>query len=100
MGCCVLVLIAVGVPRVALALLYFNDYVARAYQTHLWPLLGFLLMPWTTIAYAVCQNEMGGVNDWGVALLILGVALDLGTNGSASRAKPRRGGRSSDAEAS
>lgn len=89
MGCCVLLLIAFGIPRIALALLYFNHYLSSAYQTCLWPLLGFFLMPWTTIAFAICQNEMHGVQGWGVGLLILGVVLDVGTHGSASHRRLR-----------
>ncbi|HEY3324689.1 MAG TPA: hypothetical protein VGP72_29830 [Planctomycetota bacterium] len=92
MGCCFLVVVACGAPRVGLVLLWLNGYLAHAYQTHLWPLLGFFLMPWTTISYAICMNQMGGVQGWGVALLILGVILDAGTHGGTTRTR-RRGPR-------
>ena len=47
-GCLALVL-----PRVTLVLVWlFTNYLQEAYQTWLWPLLGFFLLPLTTLAYA------------------------------------------------
>jgi lipopolysaccharide/colanic/teichoic acid biosynthesis glycosyltransferase len=38
----------------------FTDYLARAYDEFVVPLLGFFLLPTTTLAYAVAHNEVGG----------------------------------------
>ena len=40
-------------PRLVIVLVViFSDYIGRAYEGFLWPFLGFLFMPVTTLAYA------------------------------------------------
>jgi hypothetical protein len=41
----------------------FSDYIGRAYQTALWPFIGFLIMPLTTLAYAWFLIVKGEVVD-------------------------------------
>jgi hypothetical protein len=55
-----------------------------------WPLLGFFLLPTTTLAYAVAQNRYGGVEGIGLLLLILGVLVDLGVLGGGGRGVGKR----------
>ena len=44
---------ALSAPRLALAIVFvFSNYLGRAYQSALWPLLGFFFIPLTTLAYA------------------------------------------------
>ena len=51
-GCCLVALVAFGGPRVTGWLIWlFTNWFDRAYSTWYWPLLGWLLMPWTTLAY-------------------------------------------------
>jgi len=84
--CCVLVLLALVGPRLVLVLLWlFTSYLSRAFDTFLWPLLGFLVLPWTTIAYAVAQNELGGLSGLGLVVLALGLLVDLGVVGGGAR---------------
>jgi hypothetical protein len=59
----------------------FTDYLARAFDTWIWPTLGFFLLPTTTLAYAIAQNEFGGVQGWGLVVLVLGVLIDAGLLG-------------------
>ena len=52
-------------PRFVIVLLVLlSDYMGMAYETLLWPLLGFLFLPWTTLMYALVFP--GGVTgfDW------------------------------------
>ena len=84
--CCVLVLLALVGPRLVLVLLWlFTSYLSRAFESFLWPLLGFLVLPWTTIAYAVAQNELGGLSGLGIVVLALGLLVDLGVVGGGAR---------------
>ncbi|HEY7625179.1 MAG TPA: hypothetical protein VIA63_09160 [Candidatus Limnocylindria bacterium] len=84
--CCVLVLLAFVGPRVVLVLLWlFTNYLARAYDTFLLPLLGFLFLPWTTIAFAIAQNELGGLNLLGIIVVALGFLADIGVLGGGAR---------------
>ena len=78
--CCVLVLLAFVGPRAALVLMWlFTNYLSRAYDAFLLPFLGFLFLPWTTLAYVVAWGPLYGVSSWGWLVVALGVAADLAT---------------------
>jgi hypothetical protein len=82
-------LVAIGAlifPRLVLFLIWlFSDYLGRAYETVLWPLLGFLFLPLTTLAYAFAINTNGSVEGWYLAGVVLGVLIDLGIIGGSRR---------------
>jgi hypothetical protein len=81
---CLVVVLALATPRLVMVLMWlFSNYLSHAYGTWVWPLLGFFLLPTTTIAFAIAQNEFGGFKGWGVVITVLGVAFDLGLLGSA-----------------
>jgi len=75
----VVLLIVVAFPRVVLALLFLmSNYLQRAYEGLLIPILGFIFLPLTTLAYAWMTNAhmpLVGVN---VLILIIAVIIDLG----------------------
>ena len=79
--------LALAMPRFAIILVViFSDYIGRAYQTFLWPFIGFLFMPLTTLAYAWAINSRGSVAGFHVVVLVVAVLIDLGlVGGSASR---------------
>jgi len=79
--------LALSAPRFAIVLVViFSNFIGRAYQTVLWPLLGFLFMPLTTLAYAWAINSRGSVAGFHMVVVVLAVLLDLGlVGGSASR---------------
>lgn len=73
---CLIALIAIFSPRLALILLaIFSDILSRAFDGIVVPFLGFVLLPWTTLVYALCWDSGRSVEgfDWflvGVAFLI------------------------------
>jgi len=79
--------LALSAPRLALVLVViFSDYIGRAYHTTLWPFLGFLFMPLTTLAYAWAMNGRGSVEGFHLVVVVVAVLIDLGmVGGSASR---------------
>ncbi len=88
---CLMVLFALVTPRFIMFLLWvFTDYLSRAFGSWFWPLLGFLFLPTTTMAYAVAENEFHGVKGWGLVVVILGVMVDFGLLGGGGRAIGRR----------
>jgi hypothetical protein len=90
---CLLAFVALLVPRLVLVLvwLFGNGYLGRAYQTLLWPLLGFLFMPLTTLAYAFAYNSNhGNVNGGYLAIVVAAVLIDLGLIGGGGKAGRRR----------
>lgn len=89
MGCLV-VLLAFISPRLALfAIFLFSDLLSRAFDSWFVPLLGFFLLPWTTLAYAVMwsasSNQVSGF-EW--FIVILAFIIDLGSY--ANRGRVRR----------
>lgn len=81
MPCC-LGLFALAAPRVVIVLLViFSDYIGRAYDSVLWPFLGFLFAPTTTLAYALAIHNAGGVRGIYLVLMIIAVLIDLSSSG-------------------
>lgn len=92
MGCgCIAAIIALAMPRVAMVLiLIFTDWFGRAYETVIWPVLGFLFMPYTTLAYMAAQINAGGLKGWWLALFIVAIIVDAGHWGGSSHAARSR----------
>ncbi|MEM7435825.1 MAG: hypothetical protein AAF436_11790 [Myxococcota bacterium] len=82
--------LALATPRfVIILVVLFSDYIGDAYQTTLWPLLGFFFMPLTTLAYAFAINSQGTVEGMYLVVVVIAVLLDLGLVGAGSRARRR-----------
>ncbi|MCK4375487.1 MAG: hypothetical protein KAX19_09165 [Candidatus Brocadiae bacterium] len=92
MGCgCILTTIALLMPRVLMVvILLMTDWFGRAYETVIWPVLGFLFMPYTTLAYMAAHIRGGGLSGGWLALLIVAVILDIGHWGGGGHAAIRR----------
>jgi len=76
---CLLLVLFLAFPRIALLLLFlFSNYLQHAYHGLIIPLLGFVFLPLTTLAYAWMANS--GLPTTGINLLILiiAVVIDLG----------------------
>ena len=87
---CLLTLIAVFFPRLVIVFLFlFTDWLARAYEGvwFVWPVLGFLAMPFTTLAYALAINMRGEVGGGYLVLLIVAVLMDVGQLGGGRAAR-------------
>ena len=80
---CLIVIFLVAFPRIALVVIFFmSNYLQRAYQNLLIPLIGFIFLPLTTLVYAWLTNThqpMAGVN---LIILIVAVIIDIGGLGS------------------
>ncbi len=91
MPCCAVLLLLFLGPRLAMiAMAMFSDYLGRAFgETFLWPLLGWLFLPWTTLAYAWAINTRGEIAGLHMAVVIVAALVDLGLigGGAAKRRK-------------
>ena len=88
---CLIAAIAFFFPRLVMVLMViFSDYLGRAYETLVWPLLGFFFMPYTTLAYAWAKNSHGSVEGVHLAVVIVAVLLDLGVVGGGASAQRGR----------
>jgi len=93
MGCCLMSLTALLVPRVVLIFIWFlTDWFTRAFETTLWPVLGFLFMPYTTLAYmGAMLAGAGSVSGWWLVLVVVAVLVDLGNWSGGGRSMHKRG---------
>jgi len=84
---CLLVLLALAAPRLAVILVWlFSDVFSQAFDSALWPILGFIFLPTTLLCYTAVQVWWGG--DWNFyAVLALVIALMIDT----SPARKKRG---------
>jgi hypothetical protein len=77
---CLVVLFAFLSPRLALfALWIFTDLLNRAFESWFVPLLGFFLLPWTTLAYAAMWSSSNGVKGFEWFIVVLAFLIDLGS---------------------
>jgi hypothetical protein len=82
---CLVVLLALISPRLALVALWLaTDILGRAFENGLLALIGFFLLPWTTLVYALMwqlgTHEVAGFE---IVLVVLAFLADLGAYGSA-----------------
>jgi len=91
---CLIGCLALLTPRLALVLVFlFSNYLGRAYQGPLWPVVGFFFMPLTTLAYAWAVNTNATVTGIYLVVVVIAVLLDLGLIGTSARSRRRREGR-------
>ncbi len=85
-------LIALLMPRVVMFVIFLTtDWFKSAYETLLWPVLGFLFMPYTTLAYmAAMLNNRGAVTGGWLVLVVIAVLVDFSHFGGGRRVLRRR----------
>jgi hypothetical protein len=68
----------------------FTNLLSRAFEGWLVPLLGFFLLPWTTLAYAVMWSSSNRVQGFEWFIVALAFLFDLGSYAGGSRRKTSR----------
>jgi len=66
-------------------LFLFSDLLSRAFDSWIVPLLGFFLLPWTTLAYAVMWSSSDGVNGFEWFIVVLAFLIDIGAFAGSGR---------------
>jgi hypothetical protein len=79
-------------PRLAIFLLWLfdNSRMDAAFDSFWIPLLGFFLLPWTTLAWAVAYAPVRGVTGFGWFVVIFAFVVDITTYTSGNRARQQR----------
>ena len=82
MGCCLFAILLAGAPRLAMLIWWiFQPYRMQAtFHSFIWPLLGVIFIPWTTIMYVIVYP--GGINGfdwvWPKSLVLYGTRVASG----------------------
>jgi hypothetical protein len=88
---CLLVLVILAFPRVALILMFLlTNILQRAYDGLLIPLLGFFFLPITTIVYAWMATHHMPLEGVNLIILIVAVIIDAGGLGGGEWHRRRR----------
>jgi hypothetical protein len=89
---CLIPLLAIISPRLALFVVFlFSNLLSHAFDSWVLPLIGFFLLPWTTLAYAVMWSVgTHGVEGFEWFIVILAFVFDLGSYARGSRERQAR----------
>jgi hypothetical protein len=86
---CIAAVFAFISPRLAIIVVaLFSNILSRAFDSWFLPLIGFFLLPWTTLAYAIMW-DVGTHRVYGLEWFIVGLAFlaDLGSYAGGKRAR-------------
>jgi hypothetical protein len=88
--CCVLSLLLLIGPRIAAFAWYLIEPTRwnLAFNNILWPILGVLFLPWTTLAYVFMSP--GGVDGLQWLVVVLGLIIDIGSYSGGGYSRRRR----------
>jgi hypothetical protein len=86
LGCgCLFALGAACFPRLAVLFVWlFTPLVNRAFTMVIWPILGIIFLPFTTLMYVLVYNPAIGVTGWGWFWVFLGLLLDISSYSSSA----------------
>ena len=76
---CIMVIIALAMPRVVILVLWFlTGWFRGMFDNLLWPIVGFIFLPTTLLWYSAVQHWFGGEwTLWPVVGVIIALMIDL-----------------------
>jgi hypothetical protein len=76
---CLFAMFAATFPRIGLIIIWaFTEWVDIAFDTWVWPLLGLIFLPFTTLMYVLVDvSTVGSINFGGWLLIILSALIDI-----------------------
>jgi hypothetical protein len=77
LGCILGIVLTIG-PRLALLFIWlFTERVSLAFESIIWPLLGFIFLPFTTFAYVLVWNPLEGMSGLAWLAVVIALLIDL-----------------------
>jgi hypothetical protein len=87
---CLLAVLIVLFPRIAIVLLYlFTEFFRGVYDSVLIPLLGFIFLPLTLVAYTWLTKSAAAVDAFYLVVMLIAVVIDLGLIGGGEKVRRR-----------
>lgn len=72
----IITILSLFFPRIVLFCIFLaTNWFSKAYETVIWPLIGFLFFPYTTLVYMAIKLNNGD-GGWWLILLIIGFFID------------------------
>lgn len=89
---CLFVIAAAISPRLGVFVLWaFTDRMSIAFDSFWWALIGFVFLPWTTLAWALVYAPVRGVTGFGWVIVVFAFIVDISTHvGSATARREER----------
>ena len=87
--CCLVIVLALLGPRAGIVLWWLFDMPrwSKAFDSVIWPILGFIFLPWTTLAYVLVYSHGIVGLDW--VVLVISLLVDLGSYGGGYKRRRR-----------
>ena len=77
---CLIVLLSLLSPRLAIVAMWlFTNRLGDAFESTLGPILGFLLVPWTTLMFALLWGSHHSVQGFEWFLVAFAFMMDMGS---------------------
>jgi len=87
---CFLILVGAMFPRTALVLLeLFTNWNDKAFDSFWVGFIGFLFLPYTTLAFVLMDNLLDPINGFGWFVVVLGFLADVASYGGAAQNRRR-----------
>jgi hypothetical protein len=75
---CILAFLMLLAPRVVMVFIFLlTDWFQRAYETIIWPVLGFIFMPYLTLAYMAMKLHNGTLTGGWLVVVIVAAVVDV-----------------------
>lgn len=88
---CLFVIAAAISPRFGVVLLWaFTDRMSIAFNEWWWAALGFVFLPWTTLAWALVYAPVRGVTGFGWVIVAFAFFADLSVHAGSAKARQQR----------
>ncbi len=88
--CCIVALMGLIGPRIAFGFAWiFTRQVSQAFDGILVPLVGVIVLPWTSLMWAIAYAPGKQVGGLGVLVVLVGVLLDLSSYVGGRRSRRR-----------
>lgn len=86
--CCWLIIAFAFAPRVALVAMWLlNDRISQAFGGIILPLIGFFILPWTTLMFVL--TAPGGMGTLDIVILVIALIADVSSWGGGYRYRGR-----------
>lgn len=90
--CCFITTLLLLGPRAAILVWWFIQPLrfSAAFSTFIWPLLGFIFLPWTTLMYLIVWSPGAGIYGFDWVWLTFALLADIGMHGGGAYGNRQR----------